>query len=37
LAKPGIAALGIEEPAELRLRRRLVEAGLDPDLAESAS
>lgn len=37
LGRPGIAALGIEEPAELRLRRRLVEAGLDPDLAESAS
>ena len=36
LANPGITALGIEEPAEVRLRRRLAEAGLDPELAGSA-
>lgn len=34
LAKPGIAALGIEEPAHVRLRRRLAQAGLDPALLE---
>ena len=37
LATPTITALGIEEPAEVRLRRRLAAAGLDPDLAESTS
>ncbi len=37
LSRPGLTALGIEEPAAPRLRRHLIEAGLDPDLAGSAS
>lgn len=32
LADPGVAALGIDQPAMARLRRRLSEAGLDPGL-----
>lgn len=37
LSNPRITTLGIEEPAEVRLRRRLSEAGLDPELMGSAS
>ena len=36
-ANPTFATLGIEEPAEVRLRRRLAEAGLEPSLLDSAS
>jgi energy-coupling factor transporter ATP-binding protein EcfA2 len=35
LAEPSTAALGVEEPADVRLRRLLTEAGLDPGLAEA--
>jgi energy-coupling factor transporter ATP-binding protein EcfA2 len=34
LADPATRALGVEEPPDLALRRRLGEAGLDPSLAE---
>jgi len=37
LADPTVAAFGIEEPSEVRLRRRLAEAGLDPTLADVPS
>jgi energy-coupling factor transport system ATP-binding protein len=35
LADPATAAFGVEEPPEARLRRRLREAGLDPDAVEA--
>jgi energy-coupling factor transporter ATP-binding protein EcfA2 len=34
LADPTVAALGVEEPADVRLRRRLAEVGLDLELVE---
>jgi energy-coupling factor transporter ATP-binding protein EcfA2 len=37
LADPTVVALGIEELPELRLRRHLAEAGLDPTLLEATS
>lgn len=37
LADAGNAALGVTEPPEVALRRRLVEAGLDPALGQSRS
>ncbi len=35
LSDPGNVALGVAEPPEVALRRKLVEAGLDPALAEA--
>ena len=37
LADPGNVALGVAEPADAALRRKLAEAGLDPALVETAS
>lgn len=37
LSDPAVAALGVAEPAEVRLRRRLAEAGLDAGLLEVGS
>jgi hypothetical protein len=36
LSDPRLRELGVPEPAQARLRRRLTEAGLDPAIIEAA-